>query len=221
MRPTRGIDPPTSGFGPPPTPDFGVVTMPQTDTAQALIEPVSGPQGIPPQGTSRPWALAAIVAAIVVLAVVVLGLVVVGLGNLVTLAGNPFEAAPSSETEDSGQSSPNQDPVDPRPASGAVESSLQAKIDEYKSARDNGALWNRIPDSSFNRTAVSAFLYLLTDLKLAASFGADTSDYLEQADELEQKLLNQEPLGSDISIKLSDRTFTYDGDTGEGGYTAN
>lgn len=152
---------------------------------------------------------------------VVFGLVVVGIGSLVSLTGDRGDAAPSSETRDSGQSAPDDGAGDPAPSSGSVESSLQATIDEYKLARDNGSLWTTIPDSDFNRTAVSAFLYLLTDLKLAASFGADTSDYLDRADELEQKLLNQEPLGSDISITLSDRTFTYDGDTGEGGYTNN
>ena len=212
--PTRGIEPPTAGSGPPPAPDFGVAAPP------AVVEPAAVYPDIPSQPASRPGALIAIIVAIVAVLVVVLALVVVGIGNIVTLAGTAGGAAPSSETDNSGQSQPNPDPFAPAPDSGAVETALQAKIDEYKSARDNGALWNRIPDSSYNRTAVSAFLYFLIDMKLAASFGG-TGNYLEQADELERKLLNQEPLGSDISIKLSDRTFTYDGDTGEGGYTAN
>ena len=222
---TRGIEPANSGYGPPPPPDFGVIVPRQADYPHATVdygtEPVSGTSGTAPQRSSRPWALAAISVSIVVLVAVVFGLVVVGIGSLVSLTGDRGDAAPSSETRDSGQSAPDDGAGDPAPGSGSVESSLQATIDEYKSARDNGSLWTTIPDSDFNRTAVSAFLYLLTDLKLAASFGADTSDYLARADELEQKLLNQEPLGSDISITLSDRTFTYDGDTGEGGYTNN
>ena len=225
MRPTRGIDPPTSGNGPPPPPDFGVDPTRQADSARAVADyasgPTSGEHGIPARRASRPWAIAAIIAAIVVVLGLLFGLVVVGIGSVLSLAREPGVAAPSSETDDSGQADPNQGTGDPAPDTGAVESSLQATIDKYKSARDNGSLWADIPDSEFNRTAVSAFLYLLTDLKIAASFGADTSDYLDRADELEQKLLNQEPLGSDISIKLSDRTFTYDGGTGEGGYTAN
>jgi hypothetical protein len=151
----------------------------------------------------------------------VIGLVVVGVGSLVRMASDPTEAAPSSETDDSGQGDSTGDGADPVPGNQSVESTLQAMIDEYKVARDNGSLWNQIDDTDYNHTALSAFLYLLTDLRLAASFGADTSDYLARANELERKLLNEEPLGTDISIKLSDRTFTYDGDTGEGGYTAN
>jgi hypothetical protein len=153
--------------------------------------------------------------------VVVFGLVLFGIGSILSLPRDPGEAAPSSEVDDSGQSDPNLNQDDPGPSAGSVESSLQTMIDEYKLARDNGALWKEIPPSDFNHTALTAFLYLLLDLRLAASFGADTSDYLNQADELEQKLLNQEPLGSDVTITLRDRTFTYDGDTGEGGYTAN
>ena len=178
--------------------------------------PASGQPATAPQRASRPWALAAIIAAIVAVFVLVLGIVVFGISSVLTLAGDPGEAAPSSETDDSGQA-----PMDSGSDSGAVETSLQAMIDEYKTARDNGSLWTSIPDTAYNRTAVSAFLYFLTDMKIAASFGGDTSDYQQRADELERKLLNEEPLGSDISIKLSDRTFTYDGDTGEGGYTNN
>ncbi len=214
MPATRGIEPPTSGFGPPPPPDFGIIA------ADYPVEPVLV-QPLPSRRTVRPGAIVAIIAAILVVFVLLLGLVVVGISNLLSLAGDPGQAAPSSESNDSGQSDPDQGQGDPGPGSGAVETTLQAMIDEYKTARETGSLWADIPDSEYNRTAVSAFVYLLTDLKLAASFGADTSVYLERANDLEQKLLNQEPLGTDISIKLSDRTFTYDGDTGEGGYTAN
>lgn len=218
--PQRGIEPPASGYGPPPPPDFGIAkkrrASPAPDVADADV-PAAQPR-------SRPWAIIAIIAAIVAVFVLVLGLAVVGIGSLLSLSGDPGDpgaAAPSSSIDDPDQSDPGQDLFDPGPSSAAVETVLQAKIDEYKRARDDGSLWTRIPDSTYNRTALSAFLYFLTDLRLAASFGADTSDYLDQANELERKLLNEEPLGSDISIKLEDRTFTYDGDTGEGGYTTN
>jgi hypothetical protein len=225
MRPTRGIDPPESGYGPPPAPDFGVITVQPADSPRPVVDVAAGPpsaqQGTPQEPPARPWALAAIVVPIVAVLALVIGLVVVGISSLLDLTGEPGEAAPSSESDGSGQSDPIPDPVAPGLGSATVESMLQAKIDKYKSARDNGSLWTTIPDSDYNRTALSAFLYLLTDLRLAASFGADTSDYLERANELEQKLLNQEPLGSNVTITLKDRTFTYDGDTGEGGYTDN
>lgn len=101
---------------------------------------------------------------------------------------------------------------------------LQAKIDEYKLARDSGSLWQKIPDSDFNRTAVSAFLYIVTDMRSATRFGVDAetaAEYEQAVAEYERKLLAQEPLGPDITITLSDRTFRYDGETGEGGYTDN
>ena len=223
--PARGIEPEGASSGPPPPPDFGVVAKRPEEIPRPVIDysagPAWAPPALPPQRGLRPWALAAIIGAIVTVLVLVVVLVVVGIGSLVTLTGDPGEAAPTSDSPDSGESDPDQDDVDSGSDAGAVESALQAMLDEYKTARDNGSLWSQIPDTDFNHTALSAFLYLLTDMKVAANWGADTSDYLERADELEQKLLNQEPLGSDVTIKLSDRTFTYDGDTGEGGYTNN
>lgn len=219
MRPTRGIDPPTSGQGPPPPPDFGIIAKP---TVQPIVDHAAGPMSGHPDTAARrsssPWAIVAIIVPIVAVLALVVGLAVVGVGNLLELTDDAGEAAPSSGVDDSSQNDPGDD-QGPGPA--GVESSLQAMIDEYTSARDDGSLWGTIPDSDFNRTALTAFLYLLTDLRLAASFGADTSDYLPRANELEQKLLSQEPLGTDVTITLRDRTFTYDGDTGEGGFTAN
>ena len=215
--PPRGIEPPAFGYGPPPAPDFGGIVKTQAPHAEGYpAGPV--PPYSPPQRTSFPWAIIVMIAAIAAVVVLLLGLAVAGIGNIVSDAG---ESAPSSENDGPGQSAPDLNPFDSAPDNGSVESSLQAMIDEYKGARDNGALWKKIPDTDFNRTAVSAFLYFLLDMKLAASMGGDTTDYLVRANDLEQKLLNEEPLGDDISIKLSDRTFTYDGDTGEGGYTAN
>lgn len=207
--PTRGIEP-ERPYSPPTPPDLGVGTGLQR-TPEFTYSPATS---APPRHAISPWSVIAIVAAIVAVLALIIGLVVVGVGSLLSTTGDRYGERPSSGIDDSSQD----DPDDARPS---VESTLQATIDEYKSARDSGTLWATIPDTEYNRTAVSAFLYLLTDLKLAASFGADTSDYLQRANELEQKLLNQEPLGSDITITLSDRTFTYDGDTGEGGYTDN
>ena len=151
----------------------------------------------------------ALVALVVVpvLAMVTMWIIDVGSNDFST---SPPIGAPSSETDDSDS-----------PVAGPVEATLQAMIDDYRDSRADGSLWGQIPKSEFNETAVTAFLYLLTDLKLAASFGADTSDYLDRAAELERRLLAEEPLGTDISITMTDRTFTYNGETGEGGFTSN
>ena len=104
------------------------------------------------------------------------------------------------------------------------EEQLQAKIDEYQMARRDGTLWDQIDDNEFNRTAVVAYLYLLTDMKSATMWGIDDAtgqEYIDRADELEELLLSEQPLGSDIEIRFTERTFTYDGETGEGGYTDN
>jgi hypothetical protein len=126
-----------------------------------------------------------------------------------------------SESPAAEPSSPSADgPVSTSPAE--IEGQLQAKIDEYKQARDSGTLWATIPDTDFNRTAVSAFLYFLTDMKVATIWGIDQAtaeEYAQDAADLEALLLAQQPLGSDIEISFEDgRVFRYDGDTGEGGY---
>jgi hypothetical protein len=97
---------------------------------------------------------------------------------------------------------------------------LDDTIDDYRNARDDGSLWLRIADSDYNRTAVNAFLYILIDMKTGARFGADTSDYLDRLNELERRLLADEPLGVTLEIVLDDKSFKYDGDTGEGGHSA-
>jgi hypothetical protein len=56
----------------------------------------------------------------------------------------------------------------------------------------------------------------------ATAFGVDddeAAEFARDAAEYERLLLAGEPLGDDITISFSeDRVFTYDGDTGEGGY---
>jgi hypothetical protein len=131
-------------------------------------------------------------------------------------------AAPSEPSDDpSTEESPSDDPGDADAS--AIADVLQAKIDEYKRLRDSGALWQSIPDTEFNRTAVSAYLYLMTDMKVATIWGIDAEqaqEYEERMTMLEERLLAEQPLGDDIQITLEDEVFTYDGETGEGGYTA-
>jgi hypothetical protein len=157
---------------------------------------------------------------------------VVGVAVLVGLLvrgpdANPAPVAPSptafAEDPEAPSDEPPSDGDEPADAdTSAIAERLDAKIDEYKRLRDSGALWQTIPDSEFNRTAVSAYLYLMTDMKVATIWGIDAEqaqEYDERMTMLEEKLLAQEPLGDDITITLDDRIFTYDGETGEGGYT--
>lgn len=158
-------------------------------------------------------------------------IVVVGIGVAVSLVVSsrtePATAPrPTSITEEpAAPSSPPQadpDSDDPDADASGIEATLQAKIDEYKRLRDSGALWQSIPDTEFNRTAVSAFLYFLVDMKSATLWGVDEAqaqEYQERMTMLEERLLAQQPLGDDIKITLEDKVFTYDGETGEGGYT--
>lgn len=160
-------------------------------------------------------------------------IIVVGVGVAVSLLMSSREpvaapmpsataAAPSEPSGDpSTEESPSDDPGDADAS--AIADVLQAKIDEYKRLRDSGALWQSIPDTEFNRTAVSAFLYFLTDMKVATIWGVDEAqaqEYEERMTMLEERLLAEQPLGDDIQITLEDEVFTYDGETGEGGYTA-
>ena len=131
-----------------------------------------------------------------------------------------FAEDPDEPSEES--PSDGDEPVDPDTDATGIADRLEAKIDEYKRLRDSGALWQTIPDNEYNRTAVSAYLYLMTDMKVATIWGVDAEQaqkYDERMVMLEEKLLAQEPLGDDIKITLDDRIFTYDGETGEGGYT--
>ncbi|MBT2483697.1 MULTISPECIES: hypothetical protein [unclassified Microbacterium] len=161
----------------------------------------------------------------VVLSVVGVAVVV---GMLLAAREEPATAPPPSViTED--PAAPPADPADPaepaepaEPDASYIEAQLEAKINEYKRLRGSGALWESIPDNEYNRTAVSAFLYLLTDMKVATIWGVtdeQAQEYEERMLMLEERLLAEEPLGDDITITLEDEVFTYDGDTGEGGYT--
>lgn len=80
-----------------------------------------------------------------------------------------------------------------------------------------------LEDTEFNRVAVAAFSFFLTDMISATNFDPKDEEavgYMEEAAEYERLLLAGEPLGDDIEIVFSeDRIFRYDGATGEGGYT--
>lgn len=136
-------------------------------------------------------------------------------------------APPSPLPTDAGAPSAEPDPIptdDPEiPGTDAVGDRLEALAEQYRQARDDGTLWERIPDTERNRAAVSAFLYLITDMKIATIWGVDKetqAQYARDAQLLEERLLAQEPLGTSVEITFEDgRVFRYDGETGEGGYT--
>ena len=240
--PLAPLAPPLSGSAPPPHP--GSVVPPQpafhlaaplppyaagvsqappaypapTSPAASPTEPYPAP---PPTSSNRLGIILAVVGGVVVLAVVG---VAITIGLLLGTDRSPSTPlAPTAVAED--PDAPTDAPADPVPEANAsdIATRLETKIDEYKRLRDSGALWQSIPDTEFNRTAVSAFLYFLTDMKVATIWGVDeqqAQDYDERMTMLEARLLAQEPLGDDISITLEDTVFTYDGETGEGGYTA-
>jgi hypothetical protein len=163
--------------------------------------------------------IGAFVALVMTAGIVVATLVAAGRDEPIVAPPSAVAVDPSDVAAD-----PNEAPDNPSSATSAnIADRLQAKIDEYRDLRDSGRLWETIPDSEYNRTAVTAFLFFLIDMRLAATFGVDDSqaaEYDERMTDLEELLLDQQPLGDDIRITFEDgRVFTYDGETGEGGYS--
>ncbi|MFT4199980.1 hypothetical protein [Gordonia sp. (in: high G+C Gram-positive bacteria)] len=108
------------------------------------------------------------------------------------------------------------------PTEDAPTTGCDAQLEKYKQLRASGDLWKQIPETESNKVAVQAYLYLLIDLCTASKFAPDkAAEYDAKAAEYERRLLAQQPLGTDVEIKLSGRTFHYNGTTGEGGYTPN
>jgi len=218
---------PQAGY---PQPAYPPPGYPQSAPSGAGAYPISSSAPPPPRSGGR--SLAVVLTVVGVMAVLVVVGVAVAVGLLlgstpstpiavpspssVAPDGQPSEpSAPSTEPDD------GEDPADPG-AGAAIADRLEQKIDEYKRLRDSGELWQSIPDTEFNRTAVSAFLYFLTDMKAATIWGVDAAtadEYEQRMTMLEERLLAEQPLGDDIEITLEDKVFTYDGETGEGGYT--
>ncbi|WP_311245532.1 hypothetical protein [Microbacterium sp. WCS2018Hpa-23] len=205
----------------------------QYPVGQQPSAPYGSEYPYPAAPSSRPSSSGRTVGIVIAAVAAFVLIIVVGIGVAVSLllgaSSEPVSAPLPSVT--AAPSAPSDDPTDEEPPSddaGGADASgiadvLQSKIDEYKQLRDSGALWESIPDSEFNRTAVSAFLYFLVDMKSATLWGVDEAqaqEYQERMTMLEERLLAQQPLGDDIKITLEDKVFTYDGETGEGGYTA-
>lgn len=169
-------------------------------------------------------------------AVVLLLLIAVSVGAILLITrGSGTTAAPSSTTAPSAQpgTAPSTAPgtrpsaapsigSGSSPASAEVEAMLADMLARYKSSSQDGSLWQRIPDDEHNRVAVQAFLYLLTDMHSAFLWGVDDATaqkFKTDAETLEQKLLAQQPLGTSVKITGKNGTFTYDGDTGAGGWS--
>lgn len=107
---------------------------------------------------------------------------------------------------------------------GSIEERLETMITKYETADEDGSLWELIPESRSNQTALLAFRFFLTDMKVAATMGTDFDealDYANRSDELERLFLDEKPFGENIEFTFAeDRVFRYDGETGEGGYSA-
>ena len=92
-------------------------------------------------------------------------------------------------------------------------------------ALNEGSKWEVIPDSQENFYAHIALLYILTDMDSALMIQSNNpkaQEMVQEAQELEERFFNQEPLGKDVEIHTSDGAlFIYDGDTGEATYTPN
>ncbi|WP_431075389.1 hypothetical protein [Microbacterium phyllosphaerae] len=228
---------PQAGQYPPHYPAGQPGTYPAQPGQYPVGQQPSAPYGseypYPAAPPSRPSSSGRTVGIVIAAVAAFVLIVVVGIGVAVSLLlGSNSEpvsaplpsvtAAPSAPSDDSSDEEPPSDDAGGADTSGIADV-LQSKIDEYKQLRDSGALWEKIPDSEFNRTAVSAFLYFLVDMKSATLWGVDEAqaqEYQERMTMLEERLLAQQPLGDDIKITLEDKVFTYDGETGEGGYTA-
>lgn len=215
--------------GPPPPYATGIhpvaATSPTAPTAPDIGYPTAASPP-PSSGLSNRVGVAlAVVGGLVIFAVIGIAVLVGLLLGSPDTTSAPSAPTPSAFAEDPDGPSdePPSDGDDPSAGDAAgIADRLDAKIDEYRRLRDSGALWQTIPDNEYNRTAVTAFLYLMTDMKVATIWGIDeqqAQEYDERMTMLEERLLAQEPLGDDIKITLEDRVFTYNGETGEGGYT--
>lgn len=103
---------------------------------------------------------------------------------------------------------------------------LEAKIERNRDALGSGVhpLWDQIEHTDRNQTALRALNYFLIDLRVATGMGvsgAEIREYQELTNQYEERFWAGEPLGQDVTIRSKERTFTYDGATGEGGWTEN
>ena len=166
------------------------------------------------------------IALIVVAGVVTIALMVRGGGDEPATA--PVSSVPSSTepTEPQTSGSPSESSDEPGLTADELGMELESKINRYQAALDDESheLWDELDHTDFNQTAVQAVIYFLIDMKAALIWGGspeDIAEYQERMTHFEELLMAGEPLGEDVTIKLDDRTFTYDGQTGEGGWTKN
>lgn len=197
-------DAPYQPYRPDPTPE------PEPEAGAAPYPPYAVEHDRPAVATSTPASpqrlgLPFFAVAIAITVVVVAFVVVVA-----RMTGGPVEVATPTGTV----------MVD----SGSIGRQLEDKRDLYTDALQEEDLPSvGLEDTRFNRVAIAAFSFFLTDMISATNVDPDDEDavgYMEDAAEYERLLLAGEPLGDDIEIVFSeDRVFRYDGATGEGGYS--
>lgn len=164
------------------------------------------------------------------------GFVVLSIIGVVMLFSLILRAVPDPVALPSGIPSTSSDPFDD-PSDNPFEDPSDSDVDvqagedlaqylegvkaKYVQLRDSGELWQQIPDTEFNRTALTAFFFFVADMKVATIWGitAEQADeYTQRVAMLEERLLAQQPLGDDIRMTTDRGVFTYDGETGEGGW---
>jgi hypothetical protein len=179
----------------------------------------------PPTRSSKAlWIVLGVVGVFVVLSIVGVAVLV---GVVSSQRPEPIALptnVPAAPSDPAAPSNPAEDPETGSPDAEAGEELaefLEEKKAEYVQLRDSGALWQQIPDTEFNRTALTAFFFFVADMKVATIWGVtaeQAAEYTERVAMLEERLLAQQPLGDDIQMTTGDRVFTYDGETGEGGW---
>ncbi|WP_460800948.1 hypothetical protein [Microbacterium sp. GXF6406] len=218
--------PPAAGPGPA-LPPYATASAPPPGYGGYPVSPYSAPP-TPPSGGNR-RALVIILISVLSVVVIAIALVAAMVASVLTASPEPVPAPvfpstaePLPSTAPSAGGNPISDGEDDALAGAEIADRLETTIEDYKRARSDGSLWDSIPQTERNETAVTAFLYLLTDMKVATIWGVDAATaarYETEMMRLEEALLAGQPLGSSLKIVLSDRTFEYDGETGEGGYT--
>ena len=152
--------------------------------------------------------------------------------------GTGMSQAQSAEAEDDKEERPDLDSDDKHadqedngaggnvPVAEGAEETVAQMLEEQRAASADDSIWEVVPDTRDNQVAHVALLDILTDIRSAFRFSIEdgtpeAQDLLEKAQNAEQLFYDQETLGTDIKITTENGTFTYNGTTGESGFTTN
>lgn len=233
LAPPLGGAPDTAASAPAPAAQLPPYAQPTYPASGAYGTNPGYPASAPPPSTSSNktlWIVLGTVGGFVVLSIIgvvmLYSLLLRAVPDPVALpSGIPSTSSdPFDDPSDDPTDNPFDDPSDSDVDAQAGEELAQLLDDtkaKYLQLRDSGELWQQIPDTEFNRTALTAFLFFVADMKVATIWGitAEQADeYTQRVAMLEERLLAQQPLGDDIRMTTDSGVFTYDGETGEGGW---